>query len=118
SAIGSDRSAAPPSDFAVELDTEAHQPILKRLDEILGCQAVHHLCLRQSVSQSLTLGISYDGARLEENGDDVRSRKKQEGVAPYRAPKRRWAPGFEADHDQAKQQLPDTLSFYRISEQQ
>ena len=35
----------------------------------------------QPVSQSLTLEISHDGARLKENGDHVCSRKKKESVS-------------------------------------
>jgi hypothetical protein len=84
SAIDSLWSAAPPSDSAAELSTKAHKPVLKRFDEILGSQAFNNLGLRQPVSQSLTLGISHDGSHFEENGDDIRSRKKKEEVSSYR----------------------------------
>lgn len=47
------------------------------LDEVLRSPALYNLCLRQAVSQSLTLGISYDGARLEENGDDICSGRRR-----------------------------------------
>lgn len=84
SAIDSLWSAAPPSQFAVELSNKAHKPVLKRLDEILRSQAFNDLGLCQPVSQSLTLRISHDGSRLEENGDDICSRKKKEKVSSYR----------------------------------
>src|SRR6476661_8180851 len=118
SAIDSHRSAVPLSHFAAELSTKAHKPVLKRLDEVLGSPALYNLCLRQAVSQSLTLGISHDGARLEENGDDICSRQKKKSVSPDRTSQRRRPARLEADHNQAKKKLPDTLPFYRVSEQQ
>jgi len=83
SAIDSHRSAASLSDCPAELGAETHKPVLKRLDKILGSQALNNLCLREPVSQSLTLGIDHDGSRLEKDGDDIRSWKKKESVPPY-----------------------------------
>ena len=97
---------------------KAHKPVLKRFDDILGSQALNNLRLRQPVSQSLTLGISHHGSHLEENGDDIRSRKKKEKVSSYRTSERRRAASFEADHNQAKKELPYALPSYRVPEQQ
>jgi hypothetical protein len=116
--VDSHRSTASFSDGAAELSTKPQEPVLKRLDEILGSQAFNNLCLRQPVSQSLPLGISYDGSRLEENGYDIRSRKKKEKVSPYRTGERRRAASLEADHNQTKKELPYALSPYRVPQQQ
>jgi hypothetical protein len=118
STVGSHWIAASLSYDVAELSTKAHEPLLKRFDEIPGSQAFNDLRLRQPVSQSLALGISYDGCRLEENGDDICSRKKKESVSPYRTSQRTPTASLEADHYQAKQELPKALPFYRISEQQ
>jgi hypothetical protein len=40
------RSSSRPPDSAVELSTEAHKPVLKRFDEILGSKAFNNLGLR------------------------------------------------------------------------
>ena len=77
SAIDSHRSAVPLSHFAAELSTKAHKPVLKRLDEVLGSPALYYLCLRQAVSQSLTLGISYDGAASRKMATTLLRQKKK-----------------------------------------
>jgi len=118
SRMGSHRSTASLSAGAAGLGTKPNEPHLQGLDEILRSQAFHNLCLRQPVSQSLPLGISYDGSRLEENRNDIGARKKKEKVSSDRSGERRHPPGLEADDDQTKKALSDALPLYRVPQQQ
>ena len=107
-------SAARSSQSVVELSGKTDY----RLDEFLRSMAFNDLGLCQPVSQSLTLRIPHHGSRLEEKRDDICSRNQKEEVSCYGIGWRAGATVFEADYDQTKKELSDTLPSYGVPEQQ
>lgn len=117
STVDSHRSTASASHRAARFTQKTHEPVLERPDQVFGSKALDDVCLREPVSQSLTLRIPHDGPCLQENGHDTGSGKQQQQVSPDRTGQRGGKAGLEVNHNQAEKELPNALTFDPVTQQ-
>jgi len=110
--------AATAPGFFLQASQKGAPPIVGGSCEILRAKSFDDLCLRQPVTQALSLRIPQDRDGFQEHRHEVGAGHEQHDVAPHRVHRRAGPSGLDADDGQPQHDLADALPSDRIAHQQ